>query len=118
MLSLLSRRISSSSKIHRQVASTIVASAPPQQSTTTRMYHENIVEHYENPRNVGSLDKNDDSVGTVCFCCCCCFYNELSRLFIYKILLVVCDTHPTYFTCFMTNLFYVVLHINIFLCRD
>ncbi|KAL7474947.1 hypothetical protein ACHAW6_000887 [Cyclotella cf. meneghiniana] len=29
-----------------------------------RNYHENIVEHYENPRNVGSLDKNDDSVGT------------------------------------------------------
>mmetsp|Transcript_15595 Transcript_15595/g.29423 ORF Transcript_15595/g.29423 Transcript_15595/m.29423 type:complete len:163 (-) Transcript_15595:263-751(-) len=29
-----------------------------------RGYHENIVEHYENPRNVGSLDKNDDSVGT------------------------------------------------------
>ena len=30
-----------------------------------RNYHENIVEHYENPRNVGSLDKNDESVGTV-----------------------------------------------------
>ena len=29
-----------------------------------RSYHENIVEHYENPRNVGSLDKNDESVGT------------------------------------------------------
>ena len=30
-----------------------------------RKYHENIVEHYENPRNVGSLDKTDDNVGTV-----------------------------------------------------
>jgi hypothetical protein len=30
-----------------------------------RGYHENIVEHYENPRNVGSLDKNDGNVGTV-----------------------------------------------------
>lgn len=30
-----------------------------------RNYHENIVEHYENPRNVGSLDKNSDDVGTV-----------------------------------------------------
>jgi len=29
-----------------------------------RSYHENIVEHYENPRNVGSLDKNESSVGT------------------------------------------------------
>lgn len=30
-----------------------------------RLYHENIVDHYENPRNVGSLDKNDPNVGTV-----------------------------------------------------
>jgi len=30
-----------------------------------RHYHENIVEHYENPRNVGSLDKTDSMVGTV-----------------------------------------------------
>jgi ethanolamine utilization microcompartment shell protein EutL len=30
-----------------------------------RGYHDNIIEHYENPRNVGSLDKNDDHVGTV-----------------------------------------------------
>jgi len=29
-----------------------------------RNYHDNIVEHYENPRNVGSLDKNDEDVGT------------------------------------------------------
>ena len=29
-----------------------------------RMYHVNIVEHYENPRNVGSLDVNDSHVGT------------------------------------------------------
>lgn len=33
--------------------------------TLVRGYHENIVEHYENPRNVGSFDKNDVSVGTV-----------------------------------------------------
>ncbi|RYG93643.1 hypothetical protein EON65_58610 [archaeon] len=29
-----------------------------------RTYHENIVDHYENPRNVGSLDKNKKNVGT------------------------------------------------------
>lgn len=33
-------------------------------SLSKRSYHENIVEHYENPRNVGSLDKNELSVGT------------------------------------------------------
>lgn len=29
-----------------------------------RNYHENVVDHYNNPRNVGSFDKNDPSVGT------------------------------------------------------
>lgn len=33
--------------------------------SSRRGYHESIVEHYENPRNVGSLDKDDDNVGTV-----------------------------------------------------
>ena len=29
-----------------------------------RLYHENIIDHYENPRNVGSLDKKKTTVGT------------------------------------------------------
>eukprot|EP01121_Diplochlamys_sp_Union-15-3_P014138 TRINITY_DN4474_c0_g1_i2.p1 TRINITY_DN4474_c0_g1~~TRINITY_DN4474_c0_g1_i2.p1 ORF type:complete len:182 (+),score=34.96 TRINITY_DN4474_c0_g1_i2:44-547(+) len=29
-----------------------------------RNYHERVIDHYENPRNVGSLDKNDKNVGT------------------------------------------------------
>ena len=30
----------------------------------SRAYHQNIVDHYENPRNVGSFDKKDPNVGT------------------------------------------------------
>lgn len=29
-----------------------------------RFYNKNIIDHYENPRNVGSLDKNKKNVGT------------------------------------------------------
>ena len=30
----------------------------------SRSYHENVIDHYDNPRNVGSFDKNDPSIGT------------------------------------------------------
>jgi len=29
-----------------------------------RLYHKNVIDHYENPRNVGSFSKNDQNVGT------------------------------------------------------
>jgi iron-sulfur cluster assembly enzyme ISCU, mitochondrial len=29
-----------------------------------RSYHAKVLDHYNNPRNVGTLDKNDESVGT------------------------------------------------------
>jgi hypothetical protein len=28
------------------------------------LYHENVIDHYENPRNVGSMNKNSKNVGT------------------------------------------------------
>lgn len=51
----------------RPFVRTLVQKATPTIGSTAqaRFYHENIVEHYENPRNVGSLDKKDRSVGTV-----------------------------------------------------
>ena len=29
-----------------------------------RFYHNNVIDHYENPRNIGSLDKKKSNVGT------------------------------------------------------
>ncbi|XP_036623510.1 iron-sulfur cluster assembly enzyme ISCU, mitochondrial [Trichosurus vulpecula] len=33
-------------------------------SAPARLYHKKVVDHYENPRNVGSLDKKSKNVGT------------------------------------------------------
>jgi Fe-S cluster assembly scaffold IscU len=32
--------------------------------TQTAGYHDKVIDHYENPRNVGSMDKDDKNVGT------------------------------------------------------
>ena len=32
--------------------------------SVTAMYHEKVIDHYENPRNVGSMDKTKKNVGT------------------------------------------------------
>lgn len=34
------------------------------QSVPVALYHANVLDHYENPRNVGSMDKKDKTVGT------------------------------------------------------
>jgi len=41
--------------------SAIYTQAPAVQ---TAGYHNKVIDHYENPRNVGSMDKNDKNVGT------------------------------------------------------
>ncbi|KAH8808581.1 iron sulfur cluster assembly protein [Xylogone sp. PMI_703] len=46
-----------------RVASTS-ASLPSVSIAAKRSYHQNVIDHYTNPRNPGSLDKADPSVGT------------------------------------------------------
>ncbi|KAI9108961.1 hypothetical protein K1719_020266 [Acacia pycnantha] len=42
-----------------------IASRPaPTSQLLPRFYHERVVDHYNNPRNVGSFEKNDPNVGT------------------------------------------------------
>jgi Fe-S cluster assembly scaffold IscU len=43
---------------------TEAARPPPHARPRPRADHQNIVEHYENPRNVGSLPKEEKGVGT------------------------------------------------------
>ncbi|CAN4088130.1 unnamed protein product [Withania somnifera] len=38
--------------------------SPVTRGVLPRLYHERVVDHYNNPRNVGSFDKNDAAVGT------------------------------------------------------
>merc|ERR1712170_177974 len=33
-------------------------------TTPVASYHKNVIDHYENPRNVGAMDKKDKNVGT------------------------------------------------------
>lgn len=37
---------------------------PVKRTPAARSYHEKVIDHYEHPRNVGTLDKNDPAVGT------------------------------------------------------
>jgi iron-sulfur cluster assembly enzyme ISCU, mitochondrial len=51
----------------RSAAVTTASRATPRAAAATvraRSYHESVVDHYENPRNVGSMDKKDRNVGT------------------------------------------------------
>ena len=71
----MSRRVLLS--VPRTVASSLSTSVRPSVSHTVtpflrpatsqqsrRSYHEKVLDHYSNPRNVGSMNKNDGDVGT------------------------------------------------------
>ena len=50
--------------LRRTNLSSLSLSSLPLLLLSKRNYHENIIDHYENPRNVGSLPKNKKNVGT------------------------------------------------------
>lgn len=42
----------------------IIKLAPMARSAPVALYHEKVIDHYENPRNVGKLDPKNPNVGT------------------------------------------------------
>jgi hypothetical protein len=57
-------------------------------SMLIRNYHEKVIDHYENPRNVGSFDKSDANVGTgLVGAPACGDVMKLQVIFVYLILI-------------------------------
>jgi len=64
----LQLRLLAHAALRRGVSGTVLRPQPAITATMdlpgSRSYHDKVIDHYENPRNVGSLDKNDVNVGT------------------------------------------------------
>ncbi|CAG2162992.1 unnamed protein product [Oppiella nova] len=48
----------------RATARRLIQDLRPSAPANQRLYHEKVIDHYENPRNVGSFDKSETRVGT------------------------------------------------------
>lgn len=63
--SVVSAGVNSARLVARTSASPVSAATQAAAGNATRRgYHKSVVDHYENPRNVGSMDKDDPNVGT------------------------------------------------------
>ncbi|KAI9219521.1 NifU-like N terminal domain-containing protein [Blastocladiella britannica] len=60
MLSSLTSRLA----LRASSTSALLATTTTGTAAAVRRYHEKVIDHYERPRNVGSLNKNDPTVGT------------------------------------------------------
>ena len=64
LLTTLPRALSTSVRPAAIPAITRAPAALAQSQPQRRSYHEKVLDHYSNPRNVGSMPKNDQAVGT------------------------------------------------------
>ncbi|KAL8595305.1 hypothetical protein ACOMHN_020058 [Nucella lapillus] len=48
----------------RTVGKALITAVDSRTVVPAALYHKNVLDHYENPRNVGSMDKDDKKVGT------------------------------------------------------
>ena len=51
-------------RLNRRVSDLRLGSGRSQSEPCLPSYHSNVIDHYENPRNVGSFDKTKMDVGT------------------------------------------------------
>ncbi|KAJ2728504.1 iron-binding protein [Coemansia sp. BCRC 34962] len=60
----LAKQFTSTSMRQAPAMRAAMISVPRSALSAKRLYHERVIDHYENPRNMGSLDKSDPTVGT------------------------------------------------------
>merc|ERR1712178_587554 len=62
--SMLVGRVAQRASRARLGLSSNILACSPSGVLRSQSYHQKVIDHYESPRNVGSLDKKDDNVGT------------------------------------------------------